>query len=207
MQASRTPVREALHRLEVEGVVTRLRRRGFAVPPSSTAARDELLELKAVLEGYAVRLFCEQITPEALAVVRGILGRAETALRSGNCRLAARWHWRFHAYLSRWVTPRKHLGDELARITEQLMRYREAEAPSEIACQHVASQHKKILVALELGDPEVCERLMRAHVHGEDPTACLAPLPMRGALHRARDAREAKRDAVALSSHADRGAR
>jgi DNA-binding GntR family transcriptional regulator len=180
LQASRTPVREALHRLEVEGVVVRAGRRGHAVPPPSAEVRDDLLELGAVLEGYALRILCDRIAPEALAALHKTVQRADAALAHGNPREAAQWHGRFHASVRLGISDRRRLADGLNDSAQHLIRYRSPGIPSVATCRRIADQHREILVALQLGDPDVCERLMRAHGCGVDALVCLPSLTMRG---------------------------
>ena len=52
--ASRTPVREALYKLETEGLIRPLETRGFIVSGDSKEEMEELFELRAILEGYAL---------------------------------------------------------------------------------------------------------------------------------------------------------
>jgi DNA-binding GntR family transcriptional regulator len=182
MRVSRTPVREALHRLEAEGMVARCGRRGFAVPPSSAAVRDELLELKAVLEGYVLRTLCAHVTSAVFAALRDTVQRSEAAVAFGEPRIAARWNGRFHAYLIECVATRPRLAAELVALAQQLIRYRTPAGWSEDASSRRAAQHRKLLVALELGDADLCERLTRQHGAGAQSLACVDGVVLQGAL-------------------------
>ena len=61
MGISRTPVREALHKLESEGLIKPLPSRGFVAAQDSRDDIEELFEIRAVLEGYALRVICSRI--------------------------------------------------------------------------------------------------------------------------------------------------
>ena len=63
---SRTPVREALHRLASEGLIRPLETRGFIVSGDSKEEVEELFEIRAVLEGYALRVTSEKISDDSL---------------------------------------------------------------------------------------------------------------------------------------------
>jgi DNA-binding GntR family transcriptional regulator len=63
---SRTPVREALHKLESEGLVKPLESRGFYVALDSREELEDLFDIRAALEGYAIRLICEKISEETI---------------------------------------------------------------------------------------------------------------------------------------------
>ena len=66
MKTSRTPVREAIQKLEKEGLIQRLPRGGFAVKGVSEEEVEEVFDLRAVLEGYAAYLATARIKEEEL---------------------------------------------------------------------------------------------------------------------------------------------
>ncbi|MCE5282763.1 MAG: GntR family transcriptional regulator, partial [Deltaproteobacteria bacterium] len=53
---SRTPVREALHKLEQDGLIEPLETRGFCIPSDSPEEIEDLFELRTVLEGYTLKI-------------------------------------------------------------------------------------------------------------------------------------------------------
>lgn len=67
---SRTPVREALRRLEAEGLVEFQAQKGARVRSVSLDELNALYELRILLEGYAARLAAKKITPETLDVLK-----------------------------------------------------------------------------------------------------------------------------------------
>ena len=73
LNASRTPVREALGRLESEGLVYKQPSRGVTVSPFSTEAFVEILNIRQLLEAEAARLAAGRIPAERLAVIRTAL--------------------------------------------------------------------------------------------------------------------------------------
>lgn len=73
LNASRTPVREALGRLEAEGLVYKQPSRGVTVSPFSTEAFVELLNVRQLLEAEAARLAAGRIPAERLAQIRTAL--------------------------------------------------------------------------------------------------------------------------------------
>src|SRR5512139_3429849 len=66
MKVSRTPVREALHKLESEGLIKRRQKRGFIVSRDSQEEVEEIFEIRAILEGYALRTISERASDELL---------------------------------------------------------------------------------------------------------------------------------------------
>ncbi len=79
---SRTPVREALYKLESEGLVHALETRGFIVGGDSVEEMAELFEIRAVLEGFALRICAERITGEVLGKLNTFVEKAEAALKA-----------------------------------------------------------------------------------------------------------------------------
>lgn len=81
---SRTPVRDALRRLEAEGLVEAVLGRGMVVPSLGRADVDELYELREVLEGLAARRAAERATSEFAARLNTYLKAYGTALKQGD---------------------------------------------------------------------------------------------------------------------------
>jgi len=79
---SRTPIREAVRRLEVEGLVKRAPRRGVFVTDLSPEAIDELYNLREVLEGLAARLAAAYATEGEIHKLREIYDRYASAVRT-----------------------------------------------------------------------------------------------------------------------------
>ncbi|MBR0654072.1 GntR family transcriptional regulator [Plastoroseomonas arctica] len=102
---SHAPVREALHTLAGEGLLIATRHRGIAVAPANAADLTEITELRALLEGHALRLSVPSLTATDLAEAAAVLNEAEAA--PPDTALQADLHWQFHrALLRRAERPR-----------------------------------------------------------------------------------------------------
>jgi DNA-binding GntR family transcriptional regulator len=84
LDISTTPVREALHRLETDGLVVKLPYKGWFVKEFTAQEVRDLYEMRAALECFGVRLACERITDEQLAWLREHQSVGEAALRDGD---------------------------------------------------------------------------------------------------------------------------
>jgi DNA-binding GntR family transcriptional regulator len=84
LDISTTPVREALHRMEGDGLIVKLPYRGWFVREFSEQEVRELYEMRAALESFSVSRACERITEEELAWLRGHQSAGEAALKSGD---------------------------------------------------------------------------------------------------------------------------
>jgi DNA-binding GntR family transcriptional regulator len=92
-QVSLTPVRHALRRLESEGLVVSLRRRGSRVAPLSVEELEEIQALRLGLETFLARHGAERCTKEALAEMKAARGEMERAFRDGNLDAYIRSFW------------------------------------------------------------------------------------------------------------------
>jgi DNA-binding GntR family transcriptional regulator len=84
LDISTTPVREALHRMERDGLIVKLPYRGWFVREFSEQEVRELYEMRAALESFSVGRACERITHDELTWLRGHQSVGEAALKAGD---------------------------------------------------------------------------------------------------------------------------
>ncbi|HUL38567.1 MAG TPA: GntR family transcriptional regulator [Thermodesulfobacteriota bacterium] len=161
---SRTPVREALHKLESEGLIKPLETRGFIVSRDSKDEVEELFELRAILEGHALRIICERISEEDLKQLGRLIAGAEDALRRKRMEDVFKWNTKFHDTLHGIVVDKKRLHRLLVNIRKYVLRYRRDTLRYPDGGERAVDGHRKILLALRLKDPDLCERMMREHI-------------------------------------------
>jgi DNA-binding GntR family transcriptional regulator len=161
---SRTPVREALHKLESEGLIKPLETRGFIVSRDSKDEVEELFELRAILEGYALRIISERISEEDLKQLGRLIAGAEDALRRKRMEEVFKWNTKFHDMLHGIVVDKKRLHRLLVNIRKYVLRYRRDTLQYPDGGKRAVDGHRKILLALRLKDPDLCERMMREHI-------------------------------------------
>lgn len=158
---SRMPVREALRRLAAEQLVTIRANRGVTVNALNVMDMQEAFEMRAVLEGLAVRLALPRLRPADLR-------RLEAMLDAMEDRSAAEADWTgahrgFHETLCGYSESPRLMRQiaSLHSLVEPYMRVWD-----EMADRHIGTRehHDKLLTALRTGDPIACENAMRAHV-------------------------------------------
>jgi DNA-binding GntR family transcriptional regulator len=93
-QVSLTPVRHALRRLESEGLVVSLPRRGSRVAPLSVEELEEIQAIRLGLETFLAREGAERCTEEALAGMTAARRELETGFRAGDLRAYIRSFWK-----------------------------------------------------------------------------------------------------------------
>jgi DNA-binding GntR family transcriptional regulator len=161
---SRTPIREALHKLESEGLIKPLASRGFVASQDSKEDIEELFEIRAVLEGYALRLICGRITDTVLAQLEDTVEKAEEALRRHGLDEIFQWNTRFHDTLHDLITDKRRLYHQMVTMRQYVLRYRKNTLQYPDGGARTVDGHRKILLALRLRDPDLCERVMREHI-------------------------------------------
>ena len=161
---SRTPVREALHKLESEGLIKQLETRGFCVARDSHEEMEDLFDIRAALEGYAIRLVCECISEETFEQLNGFIERAEDALTRNNTAEIFEYNTQFHDTLHGVIAHRPRYHSLIADMRKYVLRYRKDTLHYLEAAKRTIDGHRKILLALGLKDPDLCERMMREHV-------------------------------------------
>lgn len=159
---SRTPIREALMQLELEGLVKTTHNKGAVVVGVSSADVNDIYLIRTRIEGLAARRAAENITPQELADLREIVELQEFYVGRGDNLQVGNLDQRFHeiVYESSRSRPLKqmltmfHNSIQKARATS-VRRGRAAASTQE---------HRAILTALENHDGDAAERLMGVHV-------------------------------------------
>jgi DNA-binding GntR family transcriptional regulator len=166
---SRAPLREALHRLEQEGLVVRIKFRGAFVAEISPRVAREIAALRAVLEPYAV----ERALPYfATARGRAELAEAVEALsartaeddRAGSIEA----HLKVHGLLYR-ASGNEVLFDVWKSWESQLRLFLAVDHQSFPQLRDVGESHRVLLAAIEAGDIEQIRRELAEHIHSKVP--------------------------------------
>ena len=160
---SRTPVRDALLRLEKEGLVSINPRRGAYATPISAEDVAEIFELRIVLEGYAARAAAPRLTAEDHAQLRDLLKASEAAFRSGDETRAADLGRQMHDVLVRAVHNRR-LVAYLENLDSHYTRLRRFAVTLPGRFERSHEQHKAIVAALERGNGEAAGQIMEEHL-------------------------------------------
>ena len=163
MGVSRTPIREALCRLENEGFVQNIPRRGAFVARKSKKEVLEMITVWAALESMAARLVIENATAEEIATLREMFSSFdEDGAAQARIDEYSETNVSFHQALFRLSR-----CDLLSRITGNLFLHMRSIRMRTIAEKDRASRsiidHMSIIEALEARDTELAERLVRQH--------------------------------------------
>ena len=161
---SRTPVREALHKLASEGLIQPLESRGFCVAKDSREEIEDLFDIRAALEGYAIRIICEYITDSQIKKLNGYIEKAEDALQRQKLDEIFEYNTQFHDELHSVVPNKSRFNSLIADTRKYVLRYRKDSLHYLEGAKKTIDGHRKILLAISLKDPDLCERVMREHI-------------------------------------------
>jgi DNA-binding GntR family transcriptional regulator len=161
---SAQPVREALRRLEQDGMVVTLPRRGTVVAEVGPAQLAELGRIRAALEGVACALAAERLDAPGLASLAAILPRMRAGTVAADIDTLDEANEEFHAIIHR-ATGNLFLMRSLAslRAYDHLGRHR-AVGSTPRDMPKALAEHRGIVAALKRRDPALAEARMRHHV-------------------------------------------
>ena len=163
---SRTPVREALRQLELEGLVTIIPNRGAYVTGISPKDIWDIYSLRSLLEGMCARWAVEHITEEQLDELEEIILLSEFQLKKGSGFSAEQitsLDGRFHAVLYE-ASGSRILSHVLTDFHNYVQSARKSSVISEDRARKSIREHKQILRAIRDRDAEMAEQLANEHI-------------------------------------------
>jgi DNA-binding GntR family transcriptional regulator len=158
---SRTPVREALGRLETEGLLTLDDERGMIVTELSLGMVNELYVMREVLEGTAAALAARHATAVELATLRALADRDERFV--GHPLLLAKNNRLFHLALYRCAHNR-YLFKMLSSLQESIALLGPTGLATDQRARNSVNEHQRLIAALEAHDARAAEDIARAHI-------------------------------------------
>lgn len=163
---SRTPVREALRQLELEGLVTIIPNRGAYVTGISQKDIWDIYSLRSLLEGMCARWAVEHITEEQLDELEEIILLSEFQLKKGSGFSAEQitsLDGRFHTVLYE-ASGSRILSHVLTDFHNYVQSARKSSVISEDRARKSIREHKQILRAIRDRDAEMAEQLANEHI-------------------------------------------
>ena len=163
LRISRTPIREALGRLQQEGLIALLPRGGVQVIQLDLEAALELYDLREVLDGLAARLAARRAGPAALAKLDKVLDRMAQCLERHDPNPWFGAHVRFHEEIFRAAGNGRLLG-LLAVVGLSIRHFHPLLLRTERRLEEAYREHRRIFEAIAAHAPEAAERAARAHI-------------------------------------------
>ena len=163
---SRTPVREAIRKLELEGLVIMIPRKGAQVAKITEKSLRDVIEIRCVLEEFAASLACERITEEGKEKLKEAHQQFEDAEQSRDILDIVEKDEKFHDAIFQ-ATSNDKLITIINNLREQFYRYR-MEYVRDIE-QHsvLVTEHENLLHAIFNHDSETAKQIMRTHLKNQ----------------------------------------
>jgi len=160
---SRTPVREALHSLELEGLIESIPRVGYVVKTISEQEVEEICEMRMAIEGVAARWAIEKAYKKLVEELKKNISIAEEKVSKGDVRSFVDMDARFHEIISKFSGSKRLL--ELAQtLRRHMLRYRIQSIYSVDNVLRAIEGHKGIAQAIRKRDLGEVNQAIRHHM-------------------------------------------
>jgi DNA-binding GntR family transcriptional regulator len=168
--ASRIPLREAMKRLEAEGLITLRPRRGYVVSSFDMNEIREIFDLRVLIEEHAGYHATLARTPEDIAATGALLRKLE-ALKPGAPTYFRDWATLNRAFHERLFSSsrRRHLTQMAGTLRDKVELYIRVEASITGNLRDAQAEHRKIFSAFSSGNAKLAAKLSREHC---ESTAC-----------------------------------
>ena len=164
---SRTPIREAIHKLEREGLVTIVPRRGAEVAQITEKSMNDVLEVRRALDALCVELACDRITEEELADLKTACDRFEQCVRTGDSKKIAQADVALHDIIVR-ATGNQRLIQLVNNLSEQMYRYRFEYIKDSSQHQTLVEEHRIIYQSIVRKDKKTAAEAARTHIDNQE---------------------------------------
>jgi len=163
---SRTPIREALRRLHIEGWVEFVPNQGAVVPAWTEADIEEIFAIRALLESYGAEMAARRATEAQIAELRTICDAFEAEIanrRSGFLERIGELNRSFHRMVAAAaggvrLGPMVNQAIEMPLVMDTFLKFTEAEL------KRSATHHRELAQAIEARDPGLARSIMHAHI-------------------------------------------
>lgn len=169
MRVSRTPVREAIRKLEQEGLVVMVPRRGTYVADLSIRDINEVFEIRTALEVLAAGLAAERIREEDLEELERLLVEIGEHIERGDMDQLVDADIRFHDILF-GATHNKTLAGIISNLREKITLFRTISYAYPGRAKRSLEEHRRLVEALAQRSPILAQQVARKHMENAEQT-------------------------------------
>ena len=163
---SRTPIREAIHKLEREGLVTIVPRRGAEVAQITEKSMSDVLEVRRALDALCVELACDRITEKGLEDLRTACDNFEQCVKTRDSKKIAQADVALHDIIVQ-ATGNQRLIQLVNNLSEQMYRYRFEYIKDSSQHQTLIEEHRIIYQSIVRKDKETAAEAARTHIDNQ----------------------------------------
>lgn len=164
---SRTPIREAIRKLELEGLVTMIPRRGAEVAQITEKSLKDVLEVRRALDVLSVELACERITKEEMEELYRACQEFEKAAREKEPSVIAQADVRLHDIIVD-ATRNQRLKQLVNNLSEQMYRYRFVYIQEANQYENLIEEHREVYESIVERNKERAARAARLHIDNQE---------------------------------------
>ncbi|MBD5096417.1 MAG: GntR family transcriptional regulator [Lachnospiraceae bacterium] len=164
---SRTPVREAIRMLELEGLVVMIPRKGAEVANITVKDLKDALEVRMAIEALSVRLTCERIDEKGKEELKQVCIAFREAINSKLVPAIVEADEAFHNTIYK-LSQNPRLINIAQNLREQVYRYRVEYVKDFSYHDNLVTEHDQITNAILLGDANTAERIMNEHIYNQE---------------------------------------
>lgn len=164
---SRTPIREAIRKLELEGLVTMIPRRGAEVAQITEKSLQDVLEVRRALDALCVELACDRITSDEKEALKKACDDFERATQTGDATTIAASDVALHDIIVQ-ATGNRRLIQLINNLSEQMYRYRFEYIKDEKGHENLVNEHRMIYESILQGDKEKAAQAAKLHIDNQE---------------------------------------
>lgn len=164
---SRTPIREAIHKLEREGLVTIIPRRGAEVSQITEKSMNDVLEVRRALDALCVELACDRITEEGLKNLKDACDSFEQSVKTGDIKKIAQSDVALHDIIVQ-ATGNQRLIQLVNNLSEQMYRYRFEYIKDSSQHKTLMEEHRIIYQSILQKDKKTAAEAARTHIDNQE---------------------------------------
>ena len=166
---SRTPIREAIRKLELEGLVLMIPRKGAEVAEITEKKLRDVQDVRCALEERAVQLACDRIGRNRIRELHAAAAHFRDILDSDDITQIAAADEAFHDVIFK-ATGNERLIQLLNNLREQMYRYRIEYLKKKECYPQLLKEHATIMKAIEEHDKEKATRITGQHINNQVDT-------------------------------------
>ena len=166
---SRTPIREAIRKLELEGLVLMIPRKGAEVAKISARSLRDVLEVRRALEELAIELACQRMSEEDVGNLQKAQEDFKNAIAEGDAMKIAETDEHYHDVIYEGTQNAK-LIQMLNNLREQMYRYRLEYIKDEDKRKILVLEHEKILKTVRERKVAEAKEAVREHIDNQEIT-------------------------------------
>jgi Transcriptional regulators len=166
---SRTPIREAIRKLELEGLVLMIPRKGAEVAQITIKNLQDVLQVRAALEQLAVQIVCQNMKEERIVALKKANKEFEKAIKQGSLTAITDADVEFHEIIYQ-ATNNTRLINILNNLREQMYRYRVEYLKDRNSHVKLVEEHEVIIAQLANRDEAGAVKTILTHIENQTRT-------------------------------------